>query len=278
MSSVNNHLRITTCVHPDAFILNYVDQIINDIKSYSGTTYEVITRKKHTIKQLFETSDARLLVVLHTGIVLYTNANNKIFYHENTTRVKLKAYEKQDYTPPLIQLVKDGRESPNVIIDATCGMANDLILMARVFPDCTFYAFEYDFFIHFAIKWGVWFHYREINKQLSLIDSIQFIYGSVTAHPNLFNAAQIVYLDPMYEQTIETSNIATLANFVDNSEEANQHLLDEIMNSFQGRLILRAHYKSPLFHKYPFEKVIQKRSKTHFGYIDLKKEIHKKER
>ncbi|MGK0554031.1 hypothetical protein [Macrococcus capreoli] len=268
MNTVNLQLRITTCVAPDPFIFNYLSNITDDLNNhYKNVIYEVIDREKLTIKKLFETCSTPLLVILHKGIILYTSRDNKIFYHENTTRVKYKAYIAGKDIPPLINLIQDPKVNQQVIIDATMGMANDLTLMALTMTTTTFFAFEENFYIHFAVKWGMLFHFNEINKGGIDISRIHFIYGNITNHIDIFSKANIIYLDPMYEETITTSNIASLRQVTEYNREQNIKLLNTIFKSFKGKIILRAHYKSHLIDDYGFNMTIRKQSKTHYGYL-----------
>lgn len=259
-------LRITTCVKPDSLILKYLEDIISDINSYSEVTYEVIDRRKLTIKNLFEDDLTPVLVIQQTGVVLYTSVGNKIFYHENTTRVKYKAYVSGNHVPPLVELIHDESINTDIIIDATTGMANDLILMALTMEDGIFYAFEDNFYIHFAIKWGVHFYFNVLEKNKLETSRIHFIYGSVVNHMGILNQSQIIYLDPMYEETVVTSNIAPLVNVVNHDIESDRKLLNTIFEHFRGKVILRAHYKSSLIRDFKFIMNVRKQTKTHYGY------------
>lgn len=266
MTTANIKLRITTCVKPDNVILKYLKDIISDIKSYSDVTYEIVDRRKLTIKNLFEDDHTPVMVIQQTGIVLYTSAENKIFYHENTTRVKYKAYLSGNYIPPLVELLQDESVSSDIIIDATTGMANDLILMTLTMEASIFYAFEDNFYIHFAIKWGVHYYYNVIAPNKLELSRINFIFGSVVNHIDILKRANIIYLDPMYEETVETSNIASLAKVVSHDIECDRRLLDTIFEHFTGKVILRAHFKSSLIRDYQFIMKVRKQTKTHYGY------------
>lgn len=79
MTTAKIKLRITTCVKPNRLILNYLKCIVTDVKTYSDVNYEVIERKKLTIKNLFEEDTTPVMVIQQTGVVLYTSDENKIF-------------------------------------------------------------------------------------------------------------------------------------------------------------------------------------------------------
>ncbi|MFC6291452.1 hypothetical protein BHU61_04505 [Macrococcus epidermidis] len=266
MTTAKIKLRITTCVKPNRLILNYLKCIVTDVKTYSDVNYEVIERKKLTIKNLFEEDTTPVMVIQQTGVVLYTSDENKIFYHENTTRVKYKAYVTGNHVPPLIELIQDDSINTDIIIDATTGMANDLILMALTMENSIFYAFEDNFYIHFAIKWGVHFYFNVLEKNKLDISRIHFIYGSVVNHIGILNQAHVIYLDPMYEETVVTSNIASLVKVVTYDIESDRKLLNTIFEHFRGKVILRAHFKSSLIRDYQFTMNVRKQTKTHYGY------------
>lgn len=265
-----NKLRITSSVVIDDVILCHMNWVKKDILHYPNVEVEWVKRKKQTIKQMFQLDNTPLIVIEHTGPKLYFSPNDKIFYHENTSKVKLKNIEKHNQLPPLISCINKDKIDSFEYVDCTTGLGNDLSLVANYFKSATIKAFEKDIYTHLIVKWGIYFYDKDLYER------IQFIYGSIQESDiNVFDA-DIIYLDPFYEDTIDVSNINVLVNHVrtDGYKKQNDALMSYLMQNIRHKLILRGHYQSDLFIKYPFERLIQKRSKTHYGVIN-KKRMHK---
>lgn len=263
-----NKLRITSSVVIDDVILHHMKWVENDLLNYPNLDIKWIKRKKQTIKQLFQNDNTPLIVIEHTGPKLYFSPNDKIFYHENTSRVKLKNIANHHQLPPLISCINKNKDDVFEFVDCTTGLGNDLTLVANYYTQSSIIAFEKDIYTHLIVKWGIYFYDKV------LYDRIKFIYGSIQyVDINVFEA-DVIYLDPFYEETVDVSNINVLVNHVRNEgyKEDNDTLMSYLIQFMRHKLILRGHYQSDLFIKYPFDRLIQKRSKTHYGVINKKKD------
>ncbi|MCO4095437.1 hypothetical protein [Macrococcoides canis] len=256
-------LRITTCVNPDECVLDYVSMIVKDLENYHSET-RVIIRGKKTVKSFFSESDIPLLIIQKNGIILYTQIDNKISYQESTMNIKYKQYVKTGVLPPLVAAVSDNADASLLIADCTMGLGNDLMLMARILQHANFYAYEQNFYIHFAIKWSMNYYCNVINPELSAAyHSINFVFGSIEQEATQFD---VIYVDCLYKNTVDSSNISPLVTFLTGDKQNEKALLDDVVRR-DAKVVLRAEYNSPLISQYPFEMNIRRNTITHYGIL-----------
>lgn len=256
-------LRITTCVNPDECVLDYVNMIVKDLDNYNTDT-EVIIRGKKTVKSFFIQDDMPLLVIQKNGVYLYTQSDNKISYQESTMNIKYKQYLKTGMLPPLVAAVTDNASAPLHIADCTMGLGNDLMLMARTLQHAKFYAYEQNFYIHFAIKWSMNYYCNVINPELrAAYDSINFVFDSIEQDDIEFD---VIYVDCLYQNTVDASNISPLVTFLAGDKQDERSLLDSVVQR-NAKVVLRAEYNSPLISQYPFKMNIRRNTITHYGIL-----------
>jgi len=81
----------------------------------------------------------------------------------------------------------------------------------------------------------------------------------------------VVYMDPMFEETIEESiNFTPLRN-AGLHDSLSDEWIAEAKRVAKNRVVLKAHFKSPLFERYHFKRDIRLNSKFHYGIIEIGK-------
>ncbi|TDM04235.1 class I SAM-dependent methyltransferase [Macrococcus carouselicus] len=252
--STANKVRITSSVKTDDVIFSHIEKAEDELQKM-GQSVEVIRRDKKTIAELFRESDVPLIVISHHLPLLYFDSSSKIVYHENTMRFKLKAFDKRGELPPLVNLMAVPLDSALQIVDTTMGMGNDLMLMASMLKNCQFHAYEQHPLIYFVISQGI----KQFHPALS--ERIQFHYG--TADSAILRIADIVYADPMFEETVDQqSGMEVLHQVISYDDNASfiRYLLQ-----YSRLVILKAHFRSPLFEEFGFDVQLRKSTKSHFG-------------
>ncbi|ULG70984.1 class I SAM-dependent methyltransferase [Macrococcus brunensis] len=247
-------VRITSPVKTDDVIFSHIEKAADKLSAI-GVKVEVLARGKKTIKDFFRISDVPLIVISHQLPQVYFDSESKIVYHENTTCFKMKAFERRGELPPLIDMMQVNINDRHTIVDTTMGMGNDLVLMATVLRNSYFHAFETHPLVYFVISEGIVQHHPELKGR------IIFHYGS--ADSERLKSADIVYADPMFEETIaQQSGMAVLHRIVpsDHNEDFVRYLL-----KYSRCLILKAHFRSPLFDRFGFEVQVRRSTKSHFG-------------
>ncbi|OAH55816.1 hypothetical protein AWH48_03835 [Domibacillus aminovorans] len=77
----------------------------------------------------------------------------------------------------------------------------------------------------------------------------------------------VVYFDPMFEETIDSTGIAPLRPFASYSD-LTIDAVKEAKRIAKCRVVLKDHFRSERFAKFEFEQHIRKTSKFHFGTIE----------
>ncbi|TDM15423.1 class I SAM-dependent methyltransferase [Macrococcus bovicus] len=247
-------VRITSPVKTDDVIFSHIEQAAGKLRAI-GVEVEIVTRGKKTIRDFFRVDATPLIVISHQLPQLYFDSDSKIVYHENTTRFKIKAFERRHEMPPLIDIMQVETSDRLTIVDSTMGMGNDLVLMASVLTQSHFHAFERHPLIYFVISEGIGQHHPALQER------IVFHYG--TADAECLQAADIVYADPMFEETIDQqSGMAVLHRVL--PESRNEDFIRYLVK-YSRCLILKAHFRSPLFERFDFDVKVRKSTKSHFG-------------
>lgn len=256
MNIVTN-VRLTTAVKADASLYKQVEDAYFKLSAVSEIgQITIIKRRKHTIKQLFQQDTTPIIVFERTGPKLYFSPDHPIYFHLDTTKVKLKALE-QNQLPILVDMINDikGRDMKFSFVDGTMGFGRDSYLILKAFPNAKVYAIEQNPLIHFVISFGMrQFLDEDMNSR------IHFIHSDFQEWIN--NQEEIVdflYLDPMFEQTLNDSD-----RMGELSRVTQTTVISENISNYK-KLIIKAHYKSELFKKLNAIRCIRKTSKTHYG-------------
>ncbi|GGB06011.1 hypothetical protein ERX37_02795 [Macrococcus hajekii] len=253
MSTVSK-VRITSPVKTDDVIFSNIQRAAEQLKEI-GVEVEVISRMKKTINDFFKESTIPLIVISHQLPLLYFDSTSKIVYHENTGKFKLKAFYRRGEIPPLIQMMARPLDTGLSIVDSTMGMGNDLILMATILEKSEFHAYETHPLIYFVISEGI----KQFHPELSA--RITFHYG--LADQKVLQQADYVYADPMFEETIpQQSGMEVLHDF---AEQMDSTSFIRYLTDYSDIVILKAHFRSPLFQHFNFDVQPRRNTKTHFG-------------
>ena len=81
------------------------------------------------------------------------------------------------------------------------------------------------------------------------------------------DSVDVVYFDPMFEETIDASTgLQSIQRMADYSGLTNE-LIEEAKRVAKKRVVLKAHFRSPMFETYGFMRCIRPSSTSHFGVI-----------
>nr|WP_263313288.1 class I SAM-dependent methyltransferase [Mammaliicoccus sp. Marseille-Q6498] len=256
MNIVTN-VRLTTAVKSNASLYKQVEDAFHMLKEIDYINKVTrINRKKLTINQLFKEDTSPLIVFESTGPKLYFSPNTPIYFHQDTAKVKLNML-KENKQPILIQMIDTimKENSRFNFVDGTMGFGRDSYLILKSYPDATVFAIEQNPLIHFVISEGM---KKELTEQeLKRIYFINANYNEwIKAHHEL---VEILYLDHMFEKTLnEFDRMGELSRNIDTPYNV------EPIQHYQY-LILKAHYKSPLFKQLNVTQCMRKNAKTHYG-------------
>lgn len=240
---------------------------------FASTTLHIpfVERKKRSMRKMMEVEKANVLVAGKYRYEYYTYGQSEpFFFHPSSAafRAKRMARGEKDTFVNATQLQRG-----ETLLDCTLGMATDSMLAAiQVGATGRVVGCEGNPVIAFIMREGLkTYDYIEeklpqlhVMRNIEVVTSIAVDYLKTLADESF----DVVYMDPMFEETIEESiNFAPL-------REAGVHIgLDEewmrqALRVAKKRVILKAHYRSPLFDEFGFQRAVRPNIKFHYGVIE----------
>lgn len=246
---------ITTPLKYDAALR---DETIELGKKYN---IEFVERYKQSVKQLRSRSND--ILIIGKEKVQYISEEGTFTYHPNFAQVRLRRLLKGEDDPFLeaTNLRKNDK-----ILDCTMGLASDSLIAAHVTDSVT--SLESVRSIYLTVSIGL-IKYRYTLQQLEKASKRLTTYN-VDAYSYLKeqpeNSYDVVYFDPMYDEAVQSEGIDSLkqhANYANLTEE----VFEEAKRVASKRVVLKAHYNSPLFKQFGFMQCIRKSTVSHYGVL-----------
>ena len=78
----------------------------------------------------------------------------------------------------------------------------------------------------------------------------------------------VVYMDPMFEEVIEESTNFQALREVGVHQGLTDEWVEEAKRVAKRRVVLKAHFRSPLFEQYHFKQLTRLTSKFHYGILE----------
>jgi len=230
-----------------------------------------VERRKRSMKKMMETEQANILVAGKQRYEYYAYGQSEpFFFHPSSAafRAKRMARGETDTFVNVAKLAPGDR-----LLDCTLGMATDSMLAAiQVGEEGRVVGCEGNPIIAFVIQQGLaTYDYIEeklpqlhVMRHIEVVSSVAVDYLKTLADDSFGG----VYMDPMVEETIEESkSFAPL-------REAGVHIgldtewMNEALRVAKKRVVLKAHYRSPLFETFGFHRIIRPNIKFHYGVIE----------
>lgn len=242
---------------------------------FASTTLNIpfVERQKRSMKKLMEQEQANVLVAGKHRYEYYAYGQREpFFFHPSSAAFRAKRMARGE-----IDTFVDvtGLQQGDAMLDCTLGMATDSMLAAmKVGQTGRIVGCEGNEVIAFVMAQGLKeYNYIEENlPQLAVMRHIEVVSSIAVDYLKTLPAESfdVVYMDPMFEETIEESkNFAPL-------REAGVHIslddewMTEALRVAKKRVVLKAHYRSPLFERYGFKRMTRPNIKFHYGVIEKK--------
>ncbi|WP_019241886.1 MULTISPECIES: class I SAM-dependent methyltransferase [Bacillus] len=228
-----------------------------------------ISRNKKSIANLLTTYD-NVLIVGKDGLQLYNvTGNEPYFFHPNLAMIRVKRLIKGE-ADPFIDAT--GLEEGSSILDCTLGLAADSIVASFVVKERGHViGVESSPVLSYMAKQGLqsWNdHNIEIVESMRRIQVVNDDHYSILTSMN-DRSVDVVYFDPMFEESIEESNalqtISPFTNFSCLTEET----IVEAKRVARKRVVLKDHFRSTRFQQFGFHQQIRKTAKFHYGIIEV---------
>ncbi|WP_410501428.1 class I SAM-dependent methyltransferase [Exiguobacterium acetylicum] len=257
---------LTTCLRPTEDVHHRVKELLAEEMIH----FVYIARKKKGIEQLQQETGLPVLVVDKQRLDLYPfGEKTSFFFHPSSAVFRIKQIDAGGGDP----LVAIGRLSEGMrVLDCTLGLGADAIVMSHAVGDSgQLVGLESRIETAYVVKQGLqrWEEsYAPINQAMRRIEvRMEHHLAFLKQCPN--DSFDVIYFDPMFERTVSESThldpLRTLANY----EALSAETIMEAKRVASQRIVLKAHYESPLFDQFNFERQRRKTSKLHYGVIEL---------
>ena len=230
------------------------------VKLSAALHLDYVVRNKRSLAKLQEEYGDVLLVTKEGLVLEYANGQSFAF-HPDTAMLRIKAPR-----DPLMDLVGPEKRS---VLDTTMGLASDSIVLS--FAGHEVMALESQSLIHTIVARGLQTFdagNSAVNQAMRRIqtrctDSLTFL----KSQPD--QSVDIIYCDPMFSEVItESENLSGLKPLA-NYQAFSEDFLAECKRVAREKIILKAHFRDPVFEDFGFTRHIRPYQKFHFGEIVL---------
>lgn len=229
-----------------------------------------IKRQKKSISTIQDEQRANVLVVSKARLELYTyGSTSPFFFHPNSAafRIKRLLNGEQDSF-----LEATGLKAADHFLDTTAGLCSDSIIASYAVGDSGIvHACEKEANIAYIVDNGLKNYETNNNALLKSMRKIQLIHQDAVPYMKTVpsNSYDVVYVDPMFEEVIEESTNFHVLREAGAHESLSDEWMAEAKRLARKRVVLKAHFKSPLFDQFGFKREIRLTSKFHYGIIDI---------
>lgn len=227
-----------------------------------------LDRGNDSLEKLWQEFDVLYLWTAN-GWFAETKDNGRFSFHPGTAMFRFKRWLQGEREPFLEATNLQGGDR---IVDCTMGFGADALMASLQVGDegkiiglekSAIPAFLFQQSQHIADL-----EHKELNAALRRIefhhqDSLLYL----TTLPD--NSVDVIYFDPLFDQTIEESTNFASHKFIASKDQLSEEWIREAKRVATKRLVLKAHFKSPLFKLYGFKQLRRKSAKFHFGVLEL---------
>lgn len=255
---------VTTAGRPDEESLALAESACIKL----GLTFK--ERKKRSVSVMMREYGADLLVAGKNRYAFYTSTESEpFFFHPNSAAFRLKRLMKGE-DDPFVQSA--GIVKGDTVLDCTLGMGSDSIIASFITGAVgKVIGCEAHPVIAFIVQEGLKGYNNgsiELLEAMRRIKVIQKDSGEYLKElPN--ESVDIVYLDPMFDEVIEESDNFTSLRAAGLHIPLTQEWVNEAKRVARKRVVLKAHFRSELFEKFGFDRIVRPASKFHYGMINM---------
>lgn len=231
--------------------------------------YQVIPRNKRSVATLMATYDSDILIAGKERYELYRKSMcEPFFFHPDTAAFRLKRLMRGE-EDPLVAACQLSQGSS--FLDCTLGLATDSIVASfAVGMTGRVMGIEADRDVAFITSTGLaQFEpkFQELQDSMRRISVQQDCATSVLSQfPD--HSWDVVYLDPMFSQTISESTSFTPLKLAGVQGGLTEDWVSEAIRVARKRVVVKAHYRDGVFEQFGFTRIKRPNTKFHFGFIE----------
>ncbi|HYK71655.1 MAG TPA: class I SAM-dependent methyltransferase [Pseudoneobacillus sp.] len=228
-----------------------------------------IDRKKRSVELLQKLYNDTCMVVGKERLELFPLGEAEpFFFHPNSAMFRIKRLQRGEHDPFIEACqLQDGMS----FLDCTLGLASDSIVASyQVGSKGKVIGLEAEKYLSYLVRAGL----NTWNSEVPVIDEAMrrievkhtYCYEYLKKLPS--NSVDIVYFDPMFEESIlESDGIQALSHFAVYDTFLEQWITEALRVS-KKRVVLKDHYQSERFKQFGFQQIHRKTAKFHFGILD----------
>lgn len=254
----------TTGGRPDALSFEKVRFVAQELN------IEIVPRKKKSIKKLAQLYKANIIVAGKDRYEYFPyGADEPFFFHPSSGAFRIKRLARGEIDTFINAANLTEGDS---LLDCTLGLATDSMIAAEVVGESgRIVGCEANQNVAFIVRNGLSsYDYEVENLQLlSNMRNIEVVAENAVdfLKKQKSNSFDVVYLDPMFEETIEESLNFRPLRMAGVHDTVSDEWIAHAKRVAKKRVVIKAHFRSPLFGKYNFERQIRPNTKFHFGII-----------
>jgi hypothetical protein len=231
---------------------------------------QYVDRADRSIANMLETVEDGVIVVRKERFDFYQKGSEQpAFFHPNSSMFRIKRLMRGDEDPFVrVASLKKGM----TVLDCTLGWASDSIVASYVVGNTgKVVGVEVGETIALLTELGL-NAYSDSNRDL--VEAMKRIRVEHSDHLQYLqrceeNSFDVVYFDPMFEETIvESDGIAPLKRFAV-YETITSEVIAEAKRVARMKVVLKDHWQSNRFDRFGFDVEKRKTSLFHFGSIDV---------
>jgi predicted methyltransferase len=229
-----------------------------------------VERKKRSVTQLQQLQHDSCIVVYKERLELFPLGEKEpFFFHPSSAMFRIKRLQRGEHDP-FVEACQLTRGMS--FLDCTLGLASDSIVASyQVGESGKVIGLEAEKYLSYVVQDGL----KKWSTNLEDIDSA--MRRVETRHIHCFSylkmlpddSIDVVYFDPMFEETIAESVSIQPLTKIANYELFQPLWIKEALRVAKKRVVLKDHYLSERFNLFGFTVRPRKSAKFHFGYIDI---------
>ncbi len=255
---------VTTGQHPDEESVRLAQLVAGEL----GTDF--VPRKKRSVRKLMAEFGRPVVVAGKERYEYHTDPDVKsMFFHPGLAAIRIKRLQSGGNDA---MVYVSGLMPGDSFLDCTMGLASDSTVASFVTgPSGRVTACEADPMVTYIVGHGLATYSdspEEVLDAMRRID-VQNIRASDFLHNCDAKSYDIVYLDPMFEETIEEAAAFAPLRSAGVHDLPDERLFRDAVRVARRRVVLKAHFRSELFDRYGFTRIERPNTKFHYGFIEI---------
>lgn len=243
-------------------------QVAKNIATELGIRY--VERKKKSIEKLQLEQQVDVLVAGKERLEFFAYGTiNPFFFHPNSAAFRLKRILKNEREP---FLEATGLIAGDKFLDTTAGLCSDSLIASHVVgEEGKVTAVEKDKMIAYIIDRGLKVYQPNFDELKKAMRRIQVVHNDSVDYLSALkdNSFDVVYIDPMFEEEITESNNFQTLREIGVTGTLYTEWVEQAKRVAKRRVVLKAHFRSPMFDEYGFTRLTRLTSKFHYGLIEV---------